>query len=64
MADNKTKTGKTDRIRINFKERYERDYWRKKWSITADQLLNAHKKMGSVLVKDIEAYLKDARLIE
>ncbi len=58
MSDNKNKTGKADRIRINFHEAYELDYWKNKWKITGQQLEDAHQQTGSVMVKKIEIYLR------
>jgi hypothetical protein len=48
MADDKTKTGKADRIRINVNEDYELRDWAKKLSVTPEQLKAAVKKVGPV----------------
>ena len=52
MADDKTKTGKPDRDRINVKEDYELNHWAKKFGVTPERLKQAVKTSGPV-VKDI-----------
>lgn len=56
MADDKTKTGKPDRTRVNVNEPYELTYWRKKFAVTPDRLKQAVKKVGP-MVKDVEREL-------
>lgn len=63
MTDNKNKRGKPDSIKINFHEPYEVTYWAGKWKVTGQQLQDAHRITGSVLVKKIESYLKDEGLL-
>jgi len=46
MADDRTKTGKADRIRINIEEDYERRDWAKKFGVSEDRLREAVKKVG------------------
>ena len=46
MPDDKTKRGPQDRAKINVQEKYEMDYWSKKFGVTSDQLRNAVKKVG------------------
>jgi hypothetical protein len=57
MSDDKSKTGGPDRTRINVHEKYEVDYWTKKWNVTEEQLRAAIKKVG-VMVADVERELK------
>jgi hypothetical protein len=46
MPDDKTKRGPQDRAKINVQEKYEMDYWSKKFGVTRDQLRSAVKKVG------------------
>ena len=46
MPDDKTKRGPQDRAKINVQEKYEMDYWSRKFGVTPDQLRNALKKVG------------------
>ena len=57
MADDPSKRGEADRIRVNVHEAHEMEYWTKKFGCSADQLIAAVKDVG-VMVKDVEAYLK------
>lgn len=63
MPDSKTEAGKIDRIRINFNESYEVNYWTKKWKVSYQQLHGAHKATDSVMVKKIEGYLREKGVI-
>jgi hypothetical protein len=56
MADDKTKTGKPDRDRINVEESYELTYWAEKFGVTPERLKAAVKTSGPG-VKDIAALL-------
>ena len=56
MADDKTKTGKPDRDRINVEEEYELHAWAKKFGVTPERLKQAVKTSGP-MVRDIEALL-------
>ena len=56
MADDKTKTGKPDRDRINVEEDYELREWAKKFGVTPERLKQAVKTSGP-MVKDISALL-------
>jgi len=56
MADDKTKTGKADRDRINVEEDYELREWAKKFDVTPERLKEAVKTSGP-MVRDIEALL-------
>jgi hypothetical protein len=58
MADDRTKKGMQDRTRINMKERYEIDYWKKKFKVSGQALAGAIRATGSSNVKKVEAYLK------
>jgi uncharacterized protein DUF3606 len=49
MTDDKSKTGKSDGARINLNERYEVDYWTKRWKITEQQLRDAIKTVGPIV---------------
>jgi len=57
MADDKTKTGKADRDRINASEDYEVRDWSEKFGVSKDRLKEAVKKVGP-MAKDVEAELK------
>ncbi len=57
MADDKTKVGKADRIRINVHEDYELNDWSKHFGVSQDELKKAVQKVGP-LVKDVERELK------
>jgi hypothetical protein len=56
MADDKTKTGKPDRDRINVDEPYELNYWSKKFDVTPERLRQAVKTSGP-MAKNIAALL-------
>jgi hypothetical protein len=56
MADDKTKTGKPDRDRINVEEEYELREWAEKFGVTPERLKQAVKTSGP-MVRDIEALL-------
>jgi Protein of unknown function (DUF3606) len=58
MADDRTKKGVGDRTRINMNERYEVDYWKKKFRVSGQALAGAIRATGSSSVKKVEAYLK------
>jgi predicted DNA-binding protein YlxM (UPF0122 family) len=57
MADDKTKTGKADRDRINTSEDYELNDWSKHFGVSKDKIKQAVKKVGP-MVKDVERELK------
>jgi hypothetical protein len=46
MADDKTKTGTLDAVRINVEEDYERRYWSKKFGVTMEELVAAVDAVG------------------
>jgi hypothetical protein len=47
-----------DRTRINMEERYEVDYWKKKFKVSGQALAGAIRATGSSSVKKVGAYLK------
>jgi Protein of unknown function (DUF3606) len=57
MGDDKSKTGKADRDRINVNESYELRDWSQKFGCTHDELKKAVQKVGP-MAKDVEQYLK------
>ena len=57
MADDRTKRGKPDRIRINVHEKWEFDYWKDALGISGQQLGAAVRAVGP-MVADVKAYLK------
>ncbi len=60
MAEPKGKRDFRDRDRINVKERHEVAFWAKRWSVTPDQIVAAHRKVGQY-VKDIATELGKRR---
>ena len=58
MADDTTKRGKPDRIRINVHETWEFDYWKDALDVSEQQLDAAVRKVGP-MVKDVKKDLKD-----
>jgi hypothetical protein len=58
MADDLTKRGEPDRIRINIHEEHELAYWTRKWGISRDTLREAVAKVG-VMVKDVAKELDE-----
>jgi hypothetical protein len=57
MADDRSKTGQADRLRINVNERYELDSWSEKLGVTRDRLKEAVTAVGP-MAADVERYLK------
>jgi len=57
MSDNKKKTGEPDRSKINTGEKYEMEYWKKKFDVSPQQLTGAVRSVGTN-AKDVEKYLK------
>ena len=49
MSDDKTKRGPQDRSKINVHEKYELDYWSRKFRVTPDELRDAVKRVGTSL---------------
>ena len=56
MPDDKNKTKPQDASRINVREKYEVEYWSKKFKVTPDQLKAAVAKVG-VSAKAVETEL-------
>ena len=52
MSDDKTKTGKADRIRINIEEEYELSDWSAKLGVTRWEVKAAVRKVGP-MAKDV-----------
>jgi hypothetical protein len=57
MADDKLKTGKPDRERVNINEPYELADWAAKFGVSADDIRAAVAKVGA-FAKDVERELK------
>lgn len=57
MADDLSKRGKADRIRVNVTEHWELRQWCDKFDCTEAELREAVDAVG-VLAKDVEAYLE------
>jgi hypothetical protein len=56
MSDDKTKSGGSDRSRINIHESYELRDWSTKFNITPEELKAAVNRVGTS-AKEVEAYL-------
>ena len=54
MADDRSKTGQPDRIRINIEEDYERRDWAKKFGVSEQRLREAVLKVGPMVQKVAE----------
>jgi Protein of unknown function (DUF3606) len=57
MADDKSKTGKADRDRINVDEDYELRDWSKRLGVTPEQLTAAVAAVGP-MAEDVRRYLQ------
>jgi hypothetical protein len=57
MADDKTKRGAPDRIRINVNEPYELEYWTKELGVSDAKLKELVKQHG-VMVADVRKAVK------
>ncbi len=57
MAEDKSKTGRTDRQRINISEDYELRDWSRKFDASIGELRDAIKVVGPIAA-DVERYLK------
>ena len=60
MAGLKEKRGSIDKLRLDLSERQAVEHWMKRWGVTREQLVSAHRKVGR-LVKDIAAELGKKR---
>jgi len=49
MADDKSKRGKPDRIRININEKYEFDRWKKALNVSGQALAGAVRVVGPMV---------------
>ena len=58
MSDHKRKNIPADSSRVNVYERFEMEYWTKKWGCTGAQLRAAVEVTGSIMADKIEAYLR------
>ena len=56
MADDKSKTAPQDASRVNIHERYEVEYWSKRFGVTPERLKEAVEKAGTS-VSAVEAEL-------
>jgi hypothetical protein len=56
MADDLSKTGKGDDIRINIHQAYELRDWAAKFGVTQERLIQAVKAVGP-MVKDVKKHL-------
>ncbi len=60
MAEPKGKRDFRDNVRIDIRERHELAFWAKRWGVTTDQIVAAHRKVGYA-VKDIATELGKRR---
>jgi hypothetical protein len=58
MADNLKKRGSPDSKTINLNEEWEKEYWKKKFRVSGQQLAGAVRAVGKS-VANVEKYLKD-----
>jgi hypothetical protein len=58
MADDKTKAGKADRIRVNVNQKHELRRWCEAFGVTKGTLQEAVKAVGP-MVADVKKYLID-----
>ena len=58
MPDDKSKRGPRDRSRIDIHEKYEVEYWTKKFGVTEEELRRAVERAGTS-VADVERELKN-----
>ena len=60
MAGLKDKRGFIDKDRLDLSERQAVEYWMKRWGVTKDQLIAAHRSAGNS-IKDIATELGKKR---
>jgi hypothetical protein len=60
VTDNKKKTGRQDRTRVNVREPYELAYWTTKFGCTAARLVAAVGAVG-VMAADVRKHLKNKK---
>jgi Protein of unknown function (DUF3606) len=58
MADDRTKKDFRDKTRINVNEDYEKEYWKKRFRVSGQQLAGAVRAVGPS-VKKVEKYLNE-----
>lgn len=58
MVDDRSKRGKPDRNRVNIREEYEFEYWKRQLHVSGQQLAAAVRKVGP-MVKNVREYLKN-----
>ncbi|HIB36343.1 DUF3606 domain-containing protein [Mesonia sp.] len=63
MADDPNKRDYRDKTRINFNQEHEKQYWKKKFNISGQQLRGALDATNSTSVKKVTKYLKDKGII-
>lgn len=61
MADDKSKRGSPDTKRINLKEDYELEYWKKTLNVSGQQLAGAVRAVGTSAAK-VRAYLEQKKI--
>ena len=57
MADDKSKRGQPDHIRISTGDNYELRYWKKELGVSGQQVVGAVRAVGP-MVADVKAYLQ------
>jgi hypothetical protein len=60
MPDDKTKRGKQDRSRINLNERYEVEYWMRKFGVSEEKLRDLVSRVGNSVYAIAEELKKKA----
>ena len=60
MSDDRKKTGVPDNKTINMSEAWEKEYWKKKFDVSAQALAGAVKAVGKSAA-EVEKYLKDKK---
>lgn len=63
MADDPTKRGEQDRVRVSFRQRHERQYWTKRFRCSDAELEAAVHAVGP-MVKDVRLYIEARKIIE
>ena len=60
MADDPSKRDYRDKTRINLNQDHEKEYWKKRFGVSGQQLAAAVRAVG-VSVKKVEEYLKSRK---
>lgn len=63
MSDDKNSKDYRDRTRIDYSQDYERQYWTEKWNVSDEQLKEALDRTDSVMVDDVQRYLRQKNYI-